>query len=42
VGVQNVTDEMAPRVYGSFEGNTEKNLYDVRQRFIYASISKKF
>lgn len=42
VGVLNVTDEEAPRVYGSFEGNTEKNLYDVRQRFIYASISKKF
>ncbi len=42
VGVLNVTDEQPPRVYGSFEGNTEKNLYDVRQRFVYASLSKKF
>ncbi|HAV64652.1 MAG TPA: hypothetical protein DCY13_20080 [Verrucomicrobiales bacterium] len=42
VGVLNVTDEIPPRVFGAFEGNTEKNLYDVRQRFWYASISKKF
>ncbi len=41
-GCLNVTDEIVPLVVGSFADNYDRSLVDLRQRFWYASLSKRF
>jgi iron complex outermembrane recepter protein len=42
IGVNNVTDELAPLIASSSEDNTDKTTYDILGRFVYVEISKKF
>jgi outer membrane receptor protein involved in Fe transport len=42
VGMQNVTDEDPPFVAGAFENNYDESLADVRGRFWYLQIKKRF
>lgn len=42
VGVINVTDEEPPLVRGAFADNYDRDTHDLRGRFIYAGVSKKF
>jgi iron complex outermembrane recepter protein len=42
VGMQNVFDEDPPFVAGSFENNYDESLADVRGRFWYLQIKKRF
>ena len=42
IGVLNVADDPPPRVEAAFADKYDRDLHDLRQRFIYASLSKKF
>jgi iron complex outermembrane receptor protein len=42
LGMQNVTDESPPFVAGSFENNYDESLADVRGRFWYVQLKKRF
>jgi outer membrane receptor protein involved in Fe transport len=42
IGCINVTDEEPPLVVAAFADNYDRDTHDLRQRFIYASLSKKF
>ncbi len=42
VGLQNVTDEDPPFVAGNFENNYDESLADVRGRFWYVQLKKRF
>src|SRR6266496_3213994 len=42
VGMQNVTDEDPPFVAGNFENNYDESLADVRGRFWYVQLKKRF
>jgi len=42
VGCLNVTDEPPPRIEAAFADKYDRDLYDLRQRFVYASLTKKF
>ena len=42
VGCNNVTDELPPLIASAFEDHTDKSTYDMRGRFVYFEISKKF
>ena len=42
VGVLNVTDEPPPRIEAAFADKYDRDLYDLRQRFWYVSVEKKF
>ena len=42
LGMQNVTDENPPFVAGSFENGYDESLADVRGRFWYVQLVKKF
>lgn len=42
VGCINVTDEEPPLVVGAFADNYDRDTHDLRQRFLYVSLSKSF
>lgn len=42
VGCLNVTDEMPPLVVAAFADSYDRDLHDLRQRFWYVQVSKKF
>ncbi|MBI3850906.1 MAG: TonB-dependent receptor [Verrucomicrobia bacterium] len=42
VGVLNVADSPPPRVEAAFADKYDRDLFDLRQRFVYCSLSKKF
>lgn len=42
LGCLNVMDAMPPQVVGAFADNYDRDLHDLRQRFVYGSISKRF
>jgi outer membrane receptor protein involved in Fe transport len=42
VGMQNVADEDPPFVAGNFENNYDESLADVRGRFWYVQLKKRF
>jgi iron complex outermembrane recepter protein len=42
VGMQNITDEDPPFVAGNFENNYDESLADVRGRFWYVQLKKRF
>lgn len=42
VGVLNIADEEPPAVLASFADNYDRALNDLRQRFVYVSLAKKF
>ncbi|MSU57180.1 MAG: TonB-dependent receptor [Pedosphaera sp.] len=42
VGCINVTDEVPPLVIGAFADNYDRDTHDLRQRFWYVSVTKKF
>jgi iron complex outermembrane receptor protein len=42
VGVVNVTDEEPPLVVGAFADNYDRDTHDLRQRFWYVQLTKKF
>ena len=42
VGCLNVTDEMPPLVVAAFADSYDRDLHDIRQRFWYVQVSKKF
>ena len=42
LGVNNLTDETAPVVYGGFNGSTDMRTYDVIGRFFYTRAEVKF
>lgn len=41
-GCLNVTDAIPPQVVGAFADNYDRDLHDLRQRFWYVSLSKRF
>jgi outer membrane receptor protein involved in Fe transport len=42
VGCLNVADEPPPLVQAAFADKYDRDLHDLRQRFVYVSLSKKF
>jgi outer membrane receptor protein involved in Fe transport len=42
LGMQNVTDEDPPFVAGAFENGYDESLTDIRGRFWYVQLRKKF
>jgi iron complex outermembrane receptor protein len=42
IGIDNLTDNIAPLIAGAFEDNTDKTTYSIWGRFVYLEISKKF
>jgi len=42
VGCINVTDEQPPLVVAAFADNYDRDTHDLRQRFVYVALSKKF
>ena len=42
LGCNNITDETPSFISSSFEDNTDKSTYDIRGRFVYFEVSKKF
>lgn len=42
VGVLNVADEPPPLAVGAFADNYDRDMHDLRQRFVYGSVTKSF
>ena len=42
VGVNNVSDNLAPFISSGSEDNTDKSTYDILGRFVYFELAKKF
>ena len=42
VGVNNVFDRYPPTVLGAFNDNYDTSLYNIRNRYYYISLNKKF
>ncbi len=42
VGMNNITDNLAPMIPSSSEDNTDKSTYDLLGRFFYVEVAKKF
>ena len=42
VGVNNAFDRQPPSLLGNFNDNYDTNLYSIRNRYYYVSLSKKF